>query len=340
MVISERAGPDERKRVLGIWDLHVSPASLGGVLILIAELQMQCLIHGVDLADICFVGDIAPLLPTHGNLVNGGPVTLLDSEACQNSAVLSALQQMEGTGACYLCSTMAALQCFLRESPCQYIVWPSLDEQGNVSHEYASTLFAQKFYRENGFIPYLSCKTGAIRWATHFIETYVVPYKPVVVHLKNNPNEQNCSNADSDAWLTFFGACHQRHDTRFILVGNDEIDERIRSLPNTLVARDFWGTLSRDLALIQTAFIFMGMASGPCNMALFSDIPYLIYKNPDHDAEQMALELGEGDRFPFATPFQKVLRVFETGENLMSEFAHLYSHVNSQDWERRLASLR
>lgn len=340
MNISGSTGPDERKRILGIWDLRVSPVSLGSLLILVEELQMQRTIHRTDFADICVVGDAPHLLPIRGMKANGGLVTLLDSAICKDSALLSALLDMEGIGVCYLCDTIAALRVFLRTSPYPYVMWPTLNEQGLVSHRYASTTFAQRFYCENGFIPYLSCKAEPIRWAIQCVGRYVIPCIPVVVHLKNNPNEQGSSNADFDAWLAFFKACYQQYDVMFIVIGGEEIDQRVRRLPNTLVARDFGSNLSRDLALIQTAFVFMGMASGPCNMALFSETPYIIYKNPDHDAEQMALELGQHDRFPFATPFQKVLRVFETRENLMSEFAHVYTHVNRQDWERRLANLR
>ena len=340
MNTSESTGPDECKRILGIWDLRVSPVSLGGLLILVEELQMQRTIHRTDFADICVVGDAAHLLPIRGAQADGGLVTLLDSAVCKDSALSSALLDIEGIGVYYLCDTIAALRDFLRTSPYPYVTWPALNEQGLVSHRYASTMFAQKFYRENGFIPYLSCKTEPIRWAIQFLERHVTPCMPAVVHLKNNPNEQGSSNADFDAWLAFFKACYQQYDVMFIVIGSEEIDQRVHKLPNTLVARDFGSNLSRDLALIRTAFIFMGMTSGPCNMALFSETPYVIYKNPGHDAEQMALELGKSDRFPFATPSQKILRVFETRENLMSEFVHLFTQVNRQDWERRLANLR
>lgn len=339
MTMNESTELNERKRVLGIWDLDASSVSLGGLLILVAELRMQCMIHGADFADICFIGNATHLLPVRGIQADGDAVTLLDGKACRDSALLSALFGMEGIASCCLCRTFPALGDFLRESPYQYVIWPALSDQGLVDHRYASTMFAQKFYRENGFVPYLACKTEPIRWAVHFIKRCVIPYLPVVVHLKNNPNEQRRSNADFDAWLGFFEACHLQYDVRFILIGNEEIDQRILRLPNTLKARDYGSNLSRDLALIQASFIFMGMGSGPCNMAVFSKTPYVIYKNPDHHAEQMTLELGKTDQFPFATPFQKVLRVFETTESLISEFAHLYTHGTRQEWQKQLANL-
>ena len=163
---------------------------------------------------------------------------------------------------------------------------------------------------------------------------------PVVVHLKNNPREQGCSNANFDAWFTFFERCVLRYDVKFILVGNETTDQRILGLPNVLVAQGVEGNLSRELALIQTALAFMGMASGPCNMAVFSDVPYVIFKNPDHHVRETALELGQADRFPFAVGFQKLLREFETADRLMSEFRLLYTSSSRQDWERRLDGLR
>lgn len=333
--------PDGRKQVFGIWDLCLSPISLGGLLILVAELKMQCKIHGIESADICIIGDAARLLSMQHTQPDGGPVTLLDSEACKGSPLLSMLLDMEGIGDCYLYDTVAALKDFVQTSPYQYVTWPALSDQGVSSHRYASTIYAQRFYREQGFVSHLSCKAKHIRYAAHFIERNVMPCVPVVVHLKNNPRERGCSNADFDAWFSFFQECSSRYyDVKFILVGNETIDQRILGLPNVLAARNFESNLSRDLALIQTAFAFMGMGSGPCNMAVFSKVPYVIFKNPNHDVEQMALELGEADRFPFAIGFQKVLRVFETGDCLMSEFEHLYTSSSRQDWEKRLDSLR
>ena len=215
----------------------------------------------------------------------------------------------------------------MQTSPKHHILWPPGNEQHLISHKYGSTIFVQKFFAERGFIPHLSCKNDLLRWATSFTDQYVTPSLPVVVHLKNNPNLKGCSNANFKSWYNFFLSCYGQYDVRFILIGNEPIDPQITHLPNVLVARDWESDLSRDLALIQTSYIFMGMSSGPCNMALFSDIPYVIYKNPDHDVEEMELELGTNIRFPFATPVQKFLRIFETPQGLMSEFTGLHGHI-------------
>jgi ADP-heptose:LPS heptosyltransferase len=92
-----------------------------------------------------------------------------------------------------------------------------------------------------------------------------------------------------------------------------------------IVTKNHESNISRDLALISQAAIFMGMSSGPCNIAIFSDTPFIIYKNPDHDVEEMKLELGKNNRFVFSTASQKFLRIFETVENLIQEFEESYS---------------
>ena len=337
MTASGVAEAEFMDEVVGIWDTNNSPLSLGGLLVLSEELKMQALVHQAKSIAIGIVGDRAgSLLP--GQLPqNGEPIVLLSREACQGSVLLSLLLDLESINVCYLCPVLEEFQKYLQIRSKRHIIWPQVDEQHRINHKYSSTIFIQKFFAERGFIPQLSCRNDLLRWATSFIAQYVTPSLPVVVHLKNNPNLKGCSNANFESWYNFFLSCYGQYDVKFILIGNEPIDPQITQLPNVLVARDCGSYLSRDLALIQTSYIFMGMSSGPCNMALFSGIPYVIYKNPDHDVEEMSSELGTNIRFPFAAPVQKFLRIFETSQGLMSEFADLHAHINRLDWEARLA---
>lgn len=330
-------------QVLGLWDLRAEPVTLGGLLFMVEELLAQAVIHDAEMAGVCFIGDLSHRLPRSESLLDDGAMRELDSVTCAHSVLLSMLLDLQGVKACYLAKSLTAVKDFVSQKPSTYLIWPSLDavdEEGQIKHAYGTTFFLQQFYKKHGWIPSISMKPRHTRWALDFIENHVAPFLPVVVHLKNNPNEVGCSNAKFEAWLNFFESSIDRYEVKFVLIGNEAIDERIEQLPNVVVTQALDGTLSRDLALIQVAYLFMGMSSGPCNMALFSDVSYVIYKNPDHHPEQMALELGEADHFPFATPFQRFLRVFETKENLISAFHHLYTHLNRQAWEQRLAKLR
>ena len=73
--------------------------------------------------------------------------------------------------------------------------------------------------------------------------------------------------------------------------------------------------------------MFLGMASGPCNVAIFSKIPYAIYKNPDHHSKEMKRELGTKDHFSFAGSYQKIYRMKETEANLREHFFSIYDHL-------------
>lgn len=319
--------------VVGIWDINNSPLSLGGLLTFVEELKIQTIIHQAQSANIGIVGDRGDSILSDRQ---ANAAVLLNRESCKN-LVLSVLFDVESINECYLCPTLKEFQEYLQTRLKRHILWPQVDEHHLISYKYGSTTFIQKFFTERGFIPYLSCRNNLVRWATNFNTKYVTPSLPVVVHLKNNPNLKGCSNANFKSWYNFFLSCYGKYDVKFILIGNEPIDPQITQLPNVLVARDRGSYLSRDLALIQTSYIFMGMSSGPCNMALFSGIPYVIYKNPDHDVEQITLELGTNIRFPFAAPMQKFLRIFETPQGLMSEFTDINAHINRSDWETRLA---
>lgn len=298
-----------KKAVQGIWDLNIAPISLGGLLTLAEELKIKSIEQQAELADLCLVGDVTSL----NILESDGKINY------QKHPRLSAFMMLEGIGSCYLLESIAQQP----ETDC--------------TRKYDTTLFVQEFYKKNEYIPQLSCKTGPLTWALRFLKNNVFPAKPIVIHLKNNPNGKGLSNAKLKVWLSFFGQCVGRKDLKFILIGNEEIGPEIVSLPNILVARDFGSTLVNDLALIQTAYIFLGMSSGPCNMAIFSPIPYVIFKNPGHHVEEMKIELGQADKFPFASVHHKFYRVFETKEKLISELGQLHNSTNEEAWQQRLA---
>ena len=330
---------DERPCVLGLWDVRKTPLRLGNMVILVEELQAQAELYNGDVEGVCFIHDSARLLCVSVTPERDGALAPLDAPVCAESPALSVLINLKGVNACYHAGSVSAVREFICRQPRPYVVWPSLDTldgRGRIDYPYGETLFLQEFFKEFGRLPAISVKTEPLRWARGFVERHVRPAYPVVAHLKNAPPERGQSNANVAAWAPFFEDCVARRDVKFVIIGNEEVEDRIRCLPNVIVSQDFGSAAARDMALIQTACAYMGMASGPCSMAMFSDIPYLICKHPDHTPEKMARELGNQDHFPFAAPTQKLLRVFETRELLMSEFNRLWSQVDLQRWERRL----
>lgn len=318
-------------RIMGIWDTNISPVQLGGLLIFVEELQIQRSIYGADVIEICFVGDQSAGLNVR-NDKNSESFRVIDVAQSKYQQLLTAIQNIDGVETCYVCDKTESLKDSLKEKPVRYELWPVINGNSLSVHNYGSILYIQEFYQKEGYIPYLNCRSEPLSWALQFIQHNVLPHMPVVVHLKNNPHEVGCSNANFEAWLGFFKICQRKYNVTFVLIGSEDVPDEIGDLPNVIISRHFGSNLSRDLALIQISSVFVGMSSGPCVIKVFSDTPYLIYKNPDHHAEEMALELGDSNRFSFAAALQKFLRVFETDENLLLEFDSIYTTLVQRGW--------
>lgn len=300
----------KHKRIVGVWDLRITPVRLGDLLTLVEELHISRKVHIARFSDVVIIYD-AKHLQVPAEYFDTSEIIVLNKRVRKISPVVSLLYDLEGINNCYIVKTADALATTVDDA--SNIVW----------HTYDTTLFVQKFFHENGFIPTISCKPYVLKWARNFIKHNVLGM-PVVVHLKNKGTD---SAADFDAWFSFFNKCAKKYSVTFIFIGNEKINNTVRQLPNVCIAKDFDSNLAREMALIQSAALFMGMVSGPANMAIFSDTPYIMYKNPDHHTKQMKIELGEHDWFPFASSQQRILRMKHTSESLMSEFERVYRKI-------------
>lgn len=180
-----------------------------------------------------------------------------------------------------------------------------------------STIYIQDYFKKYNSIPHL-IPTKHVRES---ISDYIIQPKNdfVVVHLKNGKISQ--SNANQSVWLKFFDYCLQHHpEYKFIIIGKDELLQDIIHLQNVIVARYEGLSLLQELAFINQASLFMGMCSGPFNAALFSDIPYIVFKNPEHHKNEMIQEIGISDQFVFSTNQQFIFRRNETFELLIEYF--------------------
>ena len=121
-------------------------------------------------------------------------------------------------------------------------------------------------------------------------------------------------------WLEFLTVAASQFDIQFLLLGDDPISKDIQALPNTILARNIGAdSFSKHLALLSECAGFMGMMSSICNTVVFSDVPYVVFKNPDHHRQQMLAEIGSVECYPFATLYQKVIREHETSARLLAE---------------------
>ena len=315
------------KRTVGIWDLTRSGGSLGTLLILLEELEIRRQLSRSDAVDVVIVGDAIQLINDAPSERTYAPDGFLLPGVARLAPLIAVVRAMSGVTGCHVCSDARAVHHVRSLIGSNCVVWPDLELLMGGKHDYDSTRNIQDHFTRAGTIPHLSVGAALLAWAKNYLNEKAQEKLPVAVHLKNNPNVSGQSNANIDSWLVFMAACQCEFKVHFVLVGDDPADVRFRSLRNATIARDDGVTLDRHLAIIQAAGLFVGMMSGPANMALFGTNPYLIFKNPDHHALEMAKELGEGDRYPFALSHQRVLRMWDTTENLSSVFEGVFKQV-------------
>jgi hypothetical protein len=308
------------KKLAGIWDVGRSAGSIGMLLILLEELEIQRQVHHADAVEVIIVGDAKYLLDASLCDRADAPNGLGLPDSAKLSPAMSVLKAMSGVAACHVCADRMALRdtASLLDGDC--VPWPDPGMLVQGGYTYDSTQIVQSYFARTGSIPRLSVTAELLAWARAYLLEKSRGGLSVAVHLKNNPAAPGQSNADLGSWLAFFSNCANRHDAHFFLVGDDATNDNFRSLPNVTIARNDGVRLNGYLALMQAAGLFMGMMSGPANMALFGKTPYVIFKNPDHHAREMAVELGDADRYPFALDNQRVLRVWDTTENLSNAF--------------------
>ena len=143
--------------------------------------------------------------------------------------------------------------------------------------------------------------------------------KIITIHLKRVfPFDVNESNAQAEVWAEAL-----KHYLDFtpeldiILVGNDPTPTEIELGPHIRRADDIGLTLGEQMNLIQNSVGFIGTASGICSGAVFSEVPYFIYKSPGHHKEQIERELKNEENFPFSTVNQRIIRKIPEVKNLI-----------------------
>ena len=324
-----RPSHQPEKRILAIWDFHTSPYSVGDVLVFNEMTMVLRLIHKVDKVDVCLVWDRSDTKPAIINSAHPGNHT----NHYNLSTILPVASVNPDLGSVYIFDSRDRLEAFLIENADKYDIWPPLTEYLNKFSTYQSNFdFVHNFYKSNGYIPYLSCEELLVKWAYGFIRDNVRPYFPVVVHLRNHPTVIPSRNARLDCWLEFFNYCNGKFDAKFVLISSkEEIDDRFRGLSNVVISKDFATTAVQDLALIQTSLLFMGVSSGPNMMAIYSDIPYIVFNFTPYSEKS----IPSGSKPLFATSLQKFTWEPETIDSLIKEFSELYNKLNIADWKEK-----
>ena len=282
------------KKLLGIWDTTKIPVTLGRLIIFYELLQAELYKTKASANDVCFLADHT--FPPYA---------------------LDLYQNLKHCKKSFLCSTR-----IYSDTSKYMLVWPR--KRLHVA-DLDSTISLQKFYQKQKLVPQFSFKQSLINQSVIFLKSHKIKY-PITVHLKTSV----FGVASLKIWQSFFQYV-EKHEPRytFIILGEDEISNEIGKLPNIVLAKNHTTSLSLQLALILVSQAFMGIVSGPANCAIFSKVPYMLFKHPKQHPGFFENELHSKDHFPFATNRQKLYLEFPSLERLKNTFLMLTNNKNN-----------
>lgn len=328
--------PAPKKRILAIWDFRSQPYSIGDLVLLHEVALVLCHQHDVGLVDICLLAEPNnPARPSFTNL-NVNSKNYLDMILSLVPVVLAG----QHIGELHYFDSHRNLEKYIADNVHKYYVWPSaITYACERDLNQLSMEFITDFYKKYHFIPSLSFRPALVDWAKSFLRQHVVPNTPIVVHLRNAGQGYDSRNSRMDAWLEFFQYCQDRFPAHFVVIcAKREVDERLRSLSNVVIAKDFDTTVDQDLALIQCAPAYMGMSSGPSIVAILGQKPYSILNAYLGGYSKILVKHSWGVSFVFANEHQRWMIGPETTQLLADEFSRLFSVIDVPSWQQSLAA--
>ena len=325
--------------ILGVWDYKLIPWSVGDFLVFIETLSVLKLKHGADKVDVCVVCDSKNPAGNRGSKnVNSSNFRYYLFN------LLPIINTSPYLGSVFQFDSRSEFYSFLKQSINKYEIYPPINQQlGETFNFYGGTTLKeiQDFYRERGFIPYLAIDDYHLSWAYNFYETKAKGLLPVVVSIRNRPAAAG-RNADQDTWLGFFDLCKSAFpEVVFVVVGiREEVFEELRHRSNVIIAKDYGSTLVDDFALVRTSLLYMGVESGIPYIAIFSDVPYLLFSRTLHTQKRLGLK--PDCNFEFATQYQKVFSTLFiiTPHSLLGEFSNLYNQLDVDQWRKKASAYK
>ena len=136
-----------------------------------------------------------------------------------------------------------------------------------------------------------------------------------VIHLKNLGTFET-SRANMAIWVPLISEIAKATSLPLLLIGDDDYPSELLSINGVIHLKSFFVPLMSQLAITSKAKFFIGSASGVASSAIYSDTPYLIFKDPRHHQTEMSRELGSSNHFPWAGRNQLILREEPTIERI------------------------
>ena len=330
----------KRKRILGIWDFKALPWSIGDPLVFIETLNILKIENNAEEIDICVVYDRNYPIGNRGRSIFNKDLANIGSENAQDYLleILPLFSTCPFLGSIYQFNSHNEFYRFLKMNIERYDIFPPLAMHLGEAYNFLCCPPIlnpmQDFFNKHGYIPYLRIGERDKAWAQWFFLKHL-PKEAVAVTLSLKQTS-HCigNNAEPATWLVFIDQCRLDFpEVVFVIVGlREEVFAGLRDRPNVIIAKDSGTSAIEDLALIRASLLYLGISSGVNIIAMFSDLPYLIFQMDVSNYLRHGLKVG--DKFSFVLDTQKIFsaEVKVTPELLFSEFKQIYSKLDKIRW--------
>lgn len=329
----------ENNRLLGIWDFHNLPWSIGDILVFVETLSVLKEKHNHSVIDLCVLYDnYDPIGRRKFGTAN------INSDNAQDYMLefLPLFSTCPDIGSIYQFNVCDEFLRFLEINTKHYkgffpppskLIDYNLSDVSNI----ATLSFMQKFYEERGYLPRLRIGERDSGWANLFcLEHLHKGVVPVSISLKMTRHRPE-SNADPKAWLTFIDRCRVAYpEVVFIVAGlREEVFCGLAERPNVIISKNYGTSIIEDLALIRSSAMYLGTNSGVNIIAMFSDMPYLITQFAIKTLTMHGLNADE--QFNFQADNQKIITedIKVTPDLLFLEFGKIYSTIDKEGWRKK-----
>jgi hypothetical protein len=306
------------RSILGIYDFGVQPYSIGDFILF----QQICLasaeLAGASRCDVCLVADYE----SHADPCFDRYITP-DNRLGFIHQLMTLLELNPLCGDVHIFKDAQAYRRFMALADNRDRLGPFFAEHARDYYFYPAWKLFRACHELPGGMPLIALPEYVSRWAEAFLREHAAGLVPVSVNLRDNHRLAPERNADREAWLAFFEACHGRFPAKFLVVcGTEEFDRRLEGLPNVEALKAHRSDLLQDLAVLRASAMHMGVSSGPTMLPIFGGKPYVIFRDTLDPATlgPAARPQGEGYQFFFSTPDQKMTSRPDTVENLIAEF--------------------
>ncbi len=325
--------PGRDQRLLLIYDLSTQPFSIGDFLVVQEAAMIQCANFKFKYADIIIINNTEiPNQSKEFSSINS------ENTLFHLASILPVAQFNKNAGSILIFNTHLQAERYIAGAVQKYHIWPSGFNYAAGDYLYWSSInrLMYNFHKEHGFLPIMQPKSFLLEWASVFYKKNIGTNVPITINIRNNKMFSGRRNSDIDAWITFFADCQDKYPVTFIIICSvGEIDDRLRSVKNVILAKDFNTGIEQDLTLIHTSAAHMGVPSGPFSIAWFNVKPYRMFKFEVDSLKRYKGIIHDGDffRFSFSNSNQCMTTMPETVELLQTEFKDIWGAIQQCNYQ-------